>query len=82
MTSFEDPRVIRVAERLAKPSGIYWDLLSPEKLGSIRVLRELKRRIEAETGAKLPEAASEKLPPTAKRNGRPRRSGKSPKNRQ
>ena len=72
-------RVIRVAERLAKPSGIYWDLLSPEKLGSIRVLRELKRRIEAETGAKLPEAASEKLPPTAERSGRPRRSGKSPK---
>ncbi|KAE9446745.1 hypothetical protein C3L33_21347, partial [Rhododendron williamsianum] len=48
-------------------SGIYWDKLSPEKLGQIRVLRELKRKIEEETGQKLPSGSSEKLPPTAQR---------------
>ena len=47
--------------------GIYWDKLSPEKLGQIRILRELKSRIEQETGQKLPCGPSEKLPPTAKR---------------
>jgi len=44
--------------------------LSPEKLGQIRILRELKRRIELETGKKLPTGPSEKLPPTAQRNRR------------
>ena len=48
-------------------AGIYWDKLSPEKLGQIRILRELKSRIEGETGQKLPCGPSEKLPPTAKR---------------
>lgn len=49
-------------------TGIYWDKLSPEKLGQIRILRELKKRIERETGQKLPTGPSEKLPPTAQRS--------------
>ncbi|KAK3043901.1 hypothetical protein RJ639_000600 [Escallonia herrerae] len=48
-------------------AGIYWDKLSPEKLGQIRILRELKGKIEQETGQKLPTGPSEKLPPTARR---------------
>lgn len=48
-------------------SGIYWELLSPEKLGQILVLRQLKKQIEKETGQKLPRGPSEKLPPTAQR---------------
>lgn len=43
--------------------GIYWDKLSPEKLGQIKILRELKRKIERETGAKLPTGPSESCPP-------------------
>lgn len=50
--------------------GIYWDKLSPEKLGQIKILRELKSRIERETGQKLPTGPSEKLPPTAQRRRR------------
>lgn len=42
--------------------GIYWDKLSPEKLGQIKILRELKSQIEQETGEKLPSGPSEKLP--------------------
>jgi 5-formyltetrahydrofolate cyclo-ligase len=53
-------------------AGIYWEKLSPEKLGQIRILRELKRRIEQETGTTLPCGPSENLPPTAQR-GRRRR---------
>ncbi|XP_077240087.1 nagB/RpiA/CoA transferase-like superfamily protein isoform X2 [Tasmannia lanceolata] len=48
-------------------SGIYWDKLSPEKLGQIRILRELKSKIEQMTGKMLPCGPSEKLPPTARR---------------
>ncbi|XP_078435156.1 nagB/RpiA/CoA transferase-like superfamily protein [Wolffia australiana] len=55
---------------IPKPQGIYWEKLSPEKLAQIRVLRELKRRIERETGRALPTGASEKLPPTAQRRRR------------
>lgn len=51
-------------------TGIYWDKLSPEKLGQIWILRELKKRIERETGQKLPTGPSEKLPPTAQRSRR------------
>ena len=43
-------RVIRVPRRVPKPSGVFWDLLSPESralVAQIRVLRELKRTIEA-----------------------------------
>ncbi|KAH1260602.1 5-formyltetrahydrofolate cyclo-ligase-like protein [Glycine max] len=49
---------------------IYWDKLSPEKLGQIRILREFKKRIEQETGQKLPTGPSEKLPPIAQRSRR------------
>ncbi|XP_009600922.1 5-formyltetrahydrofolate cyclo-ligase-like protein COG0212 isoform X2 [Nicotiana tomentosiformis] len=48
-------------------SGIYWEKLSPEKLSQIRILRQLKSKIEQETGQKLPTGPSEKLPPTAQR---------------
>ncbi|XP_043721707.1 5-formyltetrahydrofolate cyclo-ligase-like protein COG0212 [Telopea speciosissima] len=60
-------QVIFTNTSIPKPQGIYWDKLSPEKLGQIRVLRELKSRIERETGQKLPCGPSEKLPPTAQR---------------
>ncbi|XP_068658515.1 5-formyltetrahydrofolate cyclo-ligase-like protein COG0212 [Aristolochia californica] len=60
-------RVIFSKTSIPKPQGIYWDKLSPEKLGQIRILRELKRRIEQETGQSLPCGPSEKLPPTALR---------------
>ncbi|RHN51082.1 putative 5-formyltetrahydrofolate cyclo-ligase [Medicago truncatula] len=63
-------QVIFTNTSIPKPQGIYWDKLSPEKLGQIRILRELKRRIELEIGKKLPTGPSEKLPPTAQRNRR------------
>lgn len=64
-------QVIHTNTTIPKPQGIYWDRLSPEKLSQIKILRELKRRIEQETGQTLPCGPSEKLPPTAER--RPRR---------
>ncbi|KAK7277409.1 hypothetical protein RIF29_18561 [Crotalaria pallida] len=63
-------QVIFTQTSIPKPQGIYWDKLSPEKLGQIRILRELKKRIEKETGQKLPTGPSEKLPPTAQRSRR------------
>ncbi|XP_047323784.1 5-formyltetrahydrofolate cyclo-ligase-like protein COG0212 [Impatiens glandulifera] len=60
-------QVIFTKTNIPKPQGIYWDKLSPEKLGQIRILRELKKKIEHETGQKLPSGPSEKLPPTARR---------------
>lgn len=60
-------QVIFTDTNIPKPQGIYWDKLSPEKLSQIRILRELKHRIERETGQKLPTGPSEKLPPTAQR---------------
>ncbi|KAL8144317.1 hypothetical protein V2J09_017349 [Rumex salicifolius] len=67
-------RVIYTNTSIPKPQGIYWEKLSPEKLGQIKILRELKSRIEKETGKKLPCGPSEKLPPTAQRGRRPSRS--------
>lgn len=52
---------------ISNKAGIYWEKLSPEKLGQIRILRELKKRIEQQTGQALPCGPSEKLPPTAQR---------------
>ena len=69
-------RTIRVSERVAKPSGVYWDLLSPQKLAQIKVLRELKERLEAERGGPLPQGPDETLPPTAQRNQRGRGRGR------
>ncbi|KDP36591.1 hypothetical protein JCGZ_08358 [Jatropha curcas] len=60
-------QVIFTNTTISKPQGIYWEKLSPEKLGQIRILRELKRRIEREIVQKLPSGPSEKLPPTARR---------------
>ncbi|EPS57438.1 hypothetical protein M569_17378, partial [Genlisea aurea] len=54
-------RVIFTSTSIPKPQGIYWDKLSPEKLSQIRILRELKKKIEHETGKKLPTGPSEKL---------------------
>jgi hypothetical protein len=51
-------QVIRTSTQLPRLSGILWDKLSPQKLGQIRVLRELKSRIEAETGQTLPTGAT------------------------
>lgn len=48
-------------------AGIYWDKLSPEKLKQIKVLRDLKKQIEEETGEQLPTGPSETLPPVAER---------------
>lgn len=76
-------RVIRVSDRAPKPSGIFWNLLSPQKLAAIRVLRQLKEETEEKAGEKLPSGPDELLPPVAsrknkgkKKNGRQRRRGK------
>ncbi|XP_031500385.1 5-formyltetrahydrofolate cyclo-ligase-like protein COG0212 [Nymphaea colorata] len=66
-------QIIYTNTTIPKPQGIYWEKLSPEKLGQICILRELKSRIEQETGQKLPCGPSEKLPPTAQRAQRNRR---------
>mmetsp|Transcript_79385 Transcript_79385/g.220904 ORF Transcript_79385/g.220904 Transcript_79385/m.220904 type:complete len:492 (-) Transcript_79385:50-1525(-) len=81
-------RILRVdpAKRFPKPTGIYWDLLSEQKIAQIKVLRTLKAMIESETGAKLQLAEQEEaLPPLAKRGQRasgaapgPRAGGRSP----
>jgi len=60
---------IRVPNRVPKPAGIFWDLLSPQKLSQIRVLRQLKSEIEERDGTLLPSGPAEVLPPLAKRNG-------------
>jgi 5-formyltetrahydrofolate cyclo-ligase len=61
-------RTIRVSNRAPKPSGIFWDLLSPQKLAAIKVLRQLKEEIESEMGKTLPTGPDEILPPVASRN--------------
>ena len=65
-------RIIHVPEenRIVKPSGVYWDLLSPQKLASIRVLQELKKWTENKLGETLPSGPDEVLPPIASRKGR------------
>ena len=63
-------KVIRVPNRAPKPSGIYWDLLSPQKLSQIRVLRQLKQEIEAKQGSPLPSGPDEVSPPIASRNNK------------
>ncbi|KAL0363967.1 UNVERIFIED_CONTAM: 5-formyltetrahydrofolate cyclo-ligase-like protein [Sesamum angustifolium] len=60
-------QIIFTNTSIPKPQGIYWDKLSPEKLGQIRILRELKSKLERDSGQKLPCGPSEKLPPTAQR---------------
>ena len=65
-------KVIRVPNRASKPSGIFWDLLSPQKLAQIRVLRQLKSEIEERDGKSLPSGPDEVLPPTASRDGQKR----------
>ncbi|CAB9530500.1 methenyltetrahydrofolate synthetase domain containing [Seminavis robusta] len=61
-------RTIEVPNRVPKPSGVFWDLLSPQKLAQIRVLRQLKQSIEERGSVTLPSGPDEVLPPTAKRN--------------
>jgi len=65
-------RIIRVPNRAPKPSGVFWDLLSPQKLAQIKVLRQLKAETEKKLGEALPYGPDEVLPPTAKRNNRRR----------
>jgi 5-formyltetrahydrofolate cyclo-ligase len=60
-------RTIHVPNRAPKPSGIFWDLLSPQKLAQIRVLRQLKQEIETKLGTALPSGPDEILPPVASR---------------
>lgn len=60
--------VIYTRTALPKPQGIYWDLLSPEKLQQVQVLQDLKRQIERKTGQLLPVGPSEELPPIAERS--------------
>eukprot|EP00434_Breviolum_minutum_P034013 symbB.v1.2.030101.t1/scaffold3351.1/size58635/3 len=72
-------QTIRVPRILPKPKGIYWDKLSPQKLGSILILQKLKAKLERETGQALPSGPDEILPPTAKRDkgkGKSRDKGK------
>eukprot|EP00931_Biecheleriopsis_adriatica_P023516 TRINITY_DN14838_c0_g1_i1.p1 TRINITY_DN14838_c0_g1~~TRINITY_DN14838_c0_g1_i1.p1 ORF type:complete len:370 (-),score=64.31 TRINITY_DN14838_c0_g1_i1:35-1144(-) len=72
-------RIIRVERVLPKPQGIYWDKLSPQKLASIRILQQLKRKLERDMGHELPSGPSEVLPPTAERNQKGKGKGKSVK---
>ncbi|CAK0797084.1 unnamed protein product [Prorocentrum cordatum] len=69
-------RTIRVDRKLPKPTGIYWDKLSPQKLASIRILQQLKRRLEEKLGEELPSGPAEVLPPTAQRTGKGKGAGK------
>ncbi len=69
-------RIIRVSDPLPKPSGVYWDLLSPQKLAQIKVLRELKKKLEEELGEVLPSGPEEVLPPIAERGDRGRGAGR------
>ncbi len=68
-------RIIRVPNRKPKPSGVFWDLLSTQKLAQIRVLQQLKREIE-KSGEVLPSGPDEVLPPTAKRSNAKENKGK------
>lgn len=63
-------RVIRTHTTSPKPPGILWHTLSPQKLSQIRVLRDLKERIQRESGQALPTGPDETLPPVAPRGGR------------
>ena len=68
-------RTIHVSNRLPKPSGIYWNLLSPQKLAAIRVLRQLKEETEEKLKKVLPSGPEELLPPLAARNSKKKNSG-------
>jgi 5-formyltetrahydrofolate cyclo-ligase len=70
-------KVIRVPNRAPKPSGVFWDLLSPQKLAQIRVLRQLKQEIEESQGKPLPSGPDEVLPPVAKKSGKPNKNKES-----
>jgi len=72
-------RTIRVPNRAPKPSGVFWDLLSPQKLAQIKVLRQLKQEIEEREKMALPSGPDEVLPPTASRKnaGKKRNTNKS-----
>ncbi len=63
-------RVIYTKPTRPKPEGIYWELLSPQKLAQVRVLQQLKQRIEKEQGIVLPSGPDAPLPPLAERNKR------------
>eukprot|EP00931_Biecheleriopsis_adriatica_P068894 TRINITY_DN42788_c0_g1_i1.p1 TRINITY_DN42788_c0_g1~~TRINITY_DN42788_c0_g1_i1.p1 ORF type:complete len:431 (+),score=80.45 TRINITY_DN42788_c0_g1_i1:28-1320(+) len=66
-------QIIRVPEetRLPKPTGIYWDILSKQKIAEIKVLRSLKALLEKESGKTLELAEQEEaLPPLAQRGQR------------
>jgi len=69
-------RVVRVPNRAPKPSGVFWDLLSPQKLAQIRVLRQLKQEIEEREKVELPSGPDEVLPPTASRKNKGKGKGK------
>lgn len=60
-------RIIHTNTKIPKPDGIYWDLLSPQKLAQVKVLRDLKAKKEAEQNAPLPTGPDEELPPLAVR---------------
>ncbi|CAI7851396.1 unnamed protein product [Closterium sp. NIES-53] len=66
-------QIIQVLSQFPKPSGIYWHLLSPQKLAQIRILQQLKSTLEAQSGAALPLGPDEVLPPIAARHGKERR---------
>ncbi|BBN04201.1 5-formyltetrahydrofolate cyclo-ligase [Marchantia polymorpha subsp. ruderalis] len=60
-------RTIFTNTSIPKPKGIYWEVLSPQKLEKIRVLQVLKKMIEEKTNQVLPSGPDEVLPPTAAR---------------
>ncbi|KAJ7528353.1 hypothetical protein O6H91_16G095500 [Diphasiastrum complanatum] len=60
-------QIIQTHTSIPKPEGIYWDKLSPQKLSQIKVLQELKKQIEKETGEEICIGADEPLPPLPER---------------
>jgi len=68
-------QIIRVNRSLPKPKGIYWERLSRQKLASIKVLQQLKAKLERELGQTLPVGPDEVLPPTAIRTGKGSKTG-------
>jgi len=72
-------RVIRVPNPVKKPSGIFWDLLSPQKLAQIKVLRQLKDELQKKQNVVLPTGPDEVLPPVAARDKKQQKSNTSKK---
>ncbi|KAJ7519615.1 hypothetical protein O6H91_20G046300 [Diphasiastrum complanatum] len=55
-------QIIRTNTTLPRLQGMHWDKISPQRLSQIRILQELKYRVERETGEQLPVGPDEPMP--------------------